>query len=166
MEKQGLKVLTEEGSGAVLKQWYAASESMTLADLPAFLALLTTEYKHDYGTIVHAITAAGLAAMRAVNRSPAGGISGFQASGVMWEFVKRWLHENGPLRLVMYDRMLFPQYEEDFDRTITPQVFKFLQIEASKNLAKAEHEPVDAKVLDHWKSIAKGQVPFGYRVVG
>jgi hypothetical protein len=36
--------------------------------------------------------------------------------------------------MVSYANMLYPQYEGSFDKTITPETWKWLQAEASKNL--------------------------------
>lgn len=46
--------------------------------------------EHDYGTICVAIGAIAAAAARAADRSPNGGITGFQAGAVFWEFTRAW----------------------------------------------------------------------------
>lgn len=141
--------------------WYKRADSITMEELPGFLKDLTEKYSHDYGTICHAVTAGAVAAANAVNRSPEGGISGFQAGCIMWEFIKRWGHIDGPARLVSYKDMLYPQYEDKFDKVITQDTWKYLQEEAKKNLYANNAHP---NVIQHWKSIVEGNVPFGYRV--
>ncbi len=135
---------------------------MTLDGLPAFIEKLAA-HKHDYGTICRAIAAAGVAAAYAIERSPQGGITGFQAGCVLWDLIKGWdpSYEGKPVRLTHYSDMLYPQYADKF-RSITPETWEYLQSEAKKNLAEAAnaHERVRA----HWQSIADGVVPFGYRV--
>ena len=155
-----MRAITEQMK--VHEAWYEEAAKCTLETLPGFLIKLTTEFKHDYGTICHAVAAAAVAAAWAVEHSPAGGITGFQGGAVMWEFIKHWNHlEDKPLRLVDFSHMLYPQYESHFQKTITPDTWKWLQEEARKNLGeKGGHK----EVREHWKMIAMGVVPFGYEV--
>ena len=79
--------MTEDNDNAVLAirdVWYAqaADKAMTLETLPAFLKELA-EYKHDYNTICYALTAGAIATAWALNRTPNGGITGFQAGAIM-----------------------------------------------------------------------------------
>jgi hypothetical protein len=154
-----MKEITE-GMGEHLK-WQKEIDDMTLEELPAFIKKLTTKYHHDYGTICHAIACGAIATAKAIDRSPSGGITGFQAGAVMWEMIKLWgVFGSGPKRMMEYDQMLYPQYEHHF-RTITPETWSWLKDEAKKNLAKETASP---KVLAHWKTITQGIVPFGFRV--
>jgi hypothetical protein len=158
-----MKKITEDDKPQL--DWFkrAADPSMTLETLSEFLRELTEDYEHDYGTICHAITAAALAAARAVDRSPTGGITGFQAGCVMWGFISEWQHLQGePLRLVKFQNMLYPQYENDFGRTISKNTWDWLQKRALELLA--ENDRGNPEVRAHWQSIADGKVPFGYRV--
>ena len=156
------KSITEKDKD-IIESWVKETDAVTLKTLPKFLKHLTADYNHDYGTICHAVAIGAVAAAKAVNRTPEGGITGFQAGAVFWEFYKRWMHEEGPARLVNYGHMLYPQYEDDFARTITPSTWKWLQDEAKKNLGE---RPGLSKgtVADHWQSIVDGKVPFGYKV--
>jgi hypothetical protein len=146
------------------KAWYAEAHDMTLDKLPAFLKKLTEGYGHDYGTICHAIASAAIAAAWAVERSPEGGITGFQAGAIMWQFITHWMseYEDKPVRLVNYENMLYPQYEDKFSKTISPDTWEWLQAEAKKRLADVSG--AHGAVSNHWKSIANGNVPFGYEV--
>ena len=146
----------------VLESWNKETDNITLKTLPKFLEKLTTEYEHDYGTICHAVAIAAVAAAKAVNRTPAGGITGFQAGAVFWEFYRRWLHEEGPARLVKYEQMLYPQSADSFDRVISPSTWKWLKEEAVKRAC--DTASAHPSVMAHWKSIAAGKVPFGYSV--
>lgn len=160
--------LNEEKDKETIEAWFRkADEVRTLDDLSAFLKHLTTAYRHDYGTIVHAIVAGCIATAKAIDRSPVGGITGFQASCAMWGFITRFMHyEKQPMRLVRYEEMLYPQYAYKFARTITPDTWKWLQDEAKKHLALFEsgERPCARAVRDHWASIAAGTVPFGYSI--
>jgi hypothetical protein len=144
------------------KEWMKEARAMTLEKLPAFLEKLVS-HKHDYGTICRAIAAAGVAAAYAVEKSPQGGITGFQASCIMWDLITGWDEgkEGKPIRLVDYEDMLYPQYAHKF-RSITPETWAHLQAKAKEKLATSP--TAAARVVAHWKSIAAGEVPFGYTV--
>lgn len=122
------KEITEEMG--IHNEWYEKLDDITMDNLQEFINHLVNDYTHDYGTICHAITAAGMAAMKAVNRSPEGGITGFQAGAIMWEFISRWMHIKGPAKLVEYEQMLFPQYKEKFQKVISKDTWQWLQEKA------------------------------------
>jgi hypothetical protein len=160
---EGRRFLDEERDQDVIAGWYAEAERVTLATLPTFVQGLTKAYRHDYGTICHAIAAAAVAAAHAVDHAPEGGITGFQAGAVMWEFVRHWDHATGPMRLVKYENLLYPQYAEHFALTISTSTWEWLQEEARKKLAASGKASSD--VSAHWQSIVDGRVPFGLIVV-
>ena len=87
-----VKQIKEEDK--VQEEWYTESRHMTVENLPKFFQKLTEQYGHDYGTICHAMAAGALATMRAMDKTPQGGITGFQAGAIMWEFIKRWMYES------------------------------------------------------------------------
>lgn len=92
------------------------------------------------------------------------GITGFQAGCVMWDFIRDWNYsknESG-LKIVDYDNMLYPQYRYHFEKTIKPSVWEALKKEAAKRLEDSKYAHPD--VINHWKSIVAGNVPFGYSV--
>lgn len=156
------KKITEEDG--IHKQWYEEAKKVTPETIGEFVRHLTEDYAHDYGTICHACAAAAVAACHAVDHSPQGGITGFQAGAIMWEFIEAWnATENGPKRLVCYQNMLYPQYEDKFQKMITPSTWKYLQEEAQKKIHEASASPVHEDVLAHWKSITAGKIPFGYK---
>lgn len=156
------KEITEEMN--VHTQWYKKAKNQTIETLPAFLKKLTEEYHHDYGTIVHACTAAAIAAIWSVDASPIGGITGFQAGSIMWQFIKQWNKTDNKtgLRLVDFDKMLYPQYDYLFEKTISESTWIALQEQARLNLE--EKGIRNSSVVDHWQSIVDGKVPFGYKV--
>jgi hypothetical protein len=160
------KAITEADT-KIIEGWFSeAKKCANVGQVSDFIGRLITDYSHDYGTIVKAITAAALAGMYCVEHSPQGGITGFQASCVFWEFVQRWdVFSKGPKRMMQYENMLYPQYEDKFQKTITPDTWKWLQGEAKKHLAEREDGVLPhIDVMNHWKAIADGQVPFGYEV--
>lgn len=147
----------------VHKKWFEEAREMTAEKLPEFIRKLTHDYEHDYGTICHAIAAAAVAAAWAVERSPSGGITGFQAGAVMWSFMEHWNSIKGPARLIQYDDLLYPQYEHKFT-AISPDTWEHVRKEAEKLIAERSAETVHPDVFMHWQSVAKGQIPFGLRV--
>ena len=173
--RKPVKVTEEMG---VHKQWYEDAGKMTMDKLPAFVRRMAEGYAHDYGTVCHAVAAAAVAAAWSVARDKVnGGISGFQAGAVMWEFIAHWGHkEDKPLKLVDYSDMLYPQYRERFEKVISQSSFKWLREQAKQQLDERLAEegkaralgihplPVHPDVLGHWRRIAAGGVPFGYQL--
>lgn len=158
--------MTEDNDKAIMElrdEWYAraADKAMTLETLPAFLKELA-EHEHDYSTICYALTAGAVATAWALNRTPNGGITGFQAGAIMWEFMDAWNGVKAPARLLKFEDALFPQYADKFT-SISSATWKWLQDEAGKRL-EAKEDMVASSVIAHWKSIRDGQVPFGLKV--
>lgn len=153
--------ITEEMG--VHKEWMAEAKNQTMETLPEFLRKLTGDYEHDYGTICHAIAAAAVGAAWAVEKTPQGGITGFQAGAIMWEMIRGWgVFGDGPKRMLSYGDMLFPQYRHKFTN-ISPETAKWLQEEAKKKLSEKSH-PAHPDVVKHWEFVAGGGIPFGYRI--
>ncbi|MEN6414352.1 MAG: hypothetical protein ABFC84_16565 [Veillonellales bacterium] len=154
-----MQVITEEDK--LQDQWYEEAKKQTVETLPGFIKKLTTEYQHDYGTICHAIAAAAVGAAWAVDHSEQGGITGFQASCINWEFLKQWGRITPPARILSYKEMLYPQKEYVFT-TISKETWDWLQKTAKEYLAsKTEAHP---NVIAHWESIANGKIPFGFSI--
>lgn len=120
--------------------------------------------EHDYGTVCVAIGCLAAAACYAADRTPNGGITGFQASAVMWEFIRAWGKLNEPARLVRYGEFLYPQYASHHTATLSVDTWKWLQEQATERLATTKPEDCADAVYAHWRSIVDGVVPFGYRV--
>lgn len=153
------KISEEDGTHM---SWMEEAKKQTMETMPAFLRKLTEDYEHDYGTICHAIAAAAIGAAWAVERSPQGGITGFQAGCIMWEIIKGWgVFGTGPMRMIEFENMLYPQYREKF-RTITSSTWAWLQDQAREKL---KSDGGTEGVRRHWGTIAAGEVPFGYQVL-
>jgi hypothetical protein len=109
-----------------------AKDIKTIDSLSAFIKKLGN-HKHDYGTIVYACSAAMKAAFHTFNACPQGGITGFQAGCLMWEMVKEFgSFSEGPLRIQDFDNLRFPQYDERWTVTISPESAKVLRERAAK----------------------------------
>src|SRR5580693_3134155 len=152
----------EETTKKLRADWYKRAKEQTLKTLPAFMKELS-EVDHDYNTICYAIGAAAVGAAWAMEKSPHGGITGFQGGAVMWEFMSEWNGVKGPARLLKHEDMLFPQYEEKYT-SISGETFEWLQEEAKKKLAEKGDGHAHPNVIAHWRSIVAGNVPFGLRL--
>lgn len=142
------------------KEWYLRARDVESVD--AFIVELAG-YEHDYGTICHAVAAVAIAAAYRMNATDQGGITGFQAGAIMWEFIKHWNHVEGHARLLKFGDMLYPQYGERFASVMGESVWTWLQKKAKENLAEKEGS---GNVHAHWQTIADGFVPFGWVVRG
>lgn len=149
------------------KEWFKEAKEQTIETLPNFINHVMNDYEHDYGTICHAIAACSLAAAWAANKHEQGDITGFQASFVMWDFIKEWMYGSNQsgLRIVDYDDMLYPQYKDKFDKIISKETFECLQKAAQESLDEVKQgREAHPNVIKHWKSIVAGNVPFGYKI--
>lgn len=159
-----MQVITEDMG--IHEEWYKKSKNISIDEIESFAKSLLNDYRHDYGTIVHAFTAAAIGIIRAMDSSsPQGGITGFQAGCIMWEFIRRWMRkEDIAMRLIMYDEMLYPQYEHRFSKKIPGNIWGWLQEEAKKKLSEAEGNDWHPRVIAHLESIVNGIIPFGYSI--
>ena len=131
-------------------------------DLVTFLQRVKDNCNTGYSTAPRAIAQAALAT--AWYLSSEFGITGFQAGFVMWDFIRDWMYPDNKcgMKIIDYDDMLYPQYYDKFDKTISRDVFEALQKTAKKYLEESEY--AHPAVINHWKSIVNGNVPFGYTV--
>lgn len=147
------------------EEWFEQARKQTVETLPKFISHIMCDYKHDYGTVCHAVAACALAGMFAADNTEQGGITGFQAGFVMWDMVKQMCYTGNKcgLKITNYDDLLYPQYEEKFDKKISKEVWKSLQKEAESQL-KDRKNAAHPDVKQHWQSIVDGHVPFGFEV--
>ena len=82
------------------------------------------DMEHDYGTAVYAMSLAAEAALNYMARVV--GASGFQARCAGLDFVGRTMGMVGPFRIVDYDMIMFPHYEDYFEKTITKSVAEWV----------------------------------------
>lgn len=138
----------------------AKMESVTLDTLPAFIEEALAE-GNGYGEICVAIGAIAAAAAKAADRSERGGITGFQASAVFWEFQRFWgVFGDGPMRMLCYDDALYPQTLYKFQPTFSAETWKWMQERAAERLL--ESPDAHPNVLAHWAAIANGTLPDGF----
>lgn len=129
-------------------KYYGNLDRHAIKDLPKFIEKMMSE-SLEYGSVCCAVAASAIATAWAANKHKHGGISGFQAGAVMWEFIQQWSYRNNKtgLKIVDHDNMLYAQYEDNFQKTISKSVFKALQKEAGNLLIK-DNEAASKYVLD------------------
>ena len=132
-------------------------------ELIEFLKYVKENGNCGYGEAPRAIAQAALAV--AWQLASEFGITGFQAGFVMFDFIRDWQYRGNRsgLKVVDYDKMLYPQYAHDFEKNIKDYTWAALQAQAQELLEK-DGENVHPNVKEHWMSIATGNVPFGYTV--
>lgn len=155
------KAITEEMH--LEKEWFEKSAKIqTIDELTQFINKVLNSYSHDYGTACHAIAACAVAC--AWYGAHVEGITGFQASFVMWDFIRNWMFESNTcgLKLIDYDEFLYPQYSYKYDKVLNKNTWEAIQKEAIRLLE--ENDDACREVRQHWKNISEGVVPFGYRI--
>jgi len=136
-----------------------ADKVKTSEDLRGLLADIST-YNHDYGTIVYGCAAAMRGAFNVINKGASGGITGFQAGCLGWQLVEDYMSIKAPARILDFKNMLYPQYEAEFQKTISKDAWELLQKKDKKQIEETER--VHPDVLAHWNSIVEGNIPFGW----
>lgn len=132
--------------------------------LDKFLADLLETYDVDYASVCVMMGMFGTIAANKFNETPIGGITGSQANAVLWEFISAFLRVEGPMKLVRFENMLYPQYEGEFDKTITKNTFDYLEQAAKEKITAYPNASIE--VRKHWESLINGNVPFGYKIKG
>ena len=154
----------------ILRDRYTERARKTTPDeLPKFIEdIMSDEHTNDYGGVCVAIALVAVASAWAMNRHPGarGGVTGFQAGAIFWEFARGWgspdIGEAGA-KLVIYEDMLYPQYESKFERSVPQSAVDQVKKLARDRLDEGV-ENVHPNVVQHWKSLADGRVPFGLEV--
>lgn len=154
-----------------VNDWYERAKKITTLDeFNEFFNDIFTSGKYciTYDSICHALAALSIAAFHLGDNSPIGGITGFQASHVMWMIISREFIRNNKtgLRLINYDKLMYPQYVDSTcldSRLLSKNTHESLITEC-KNMIAEESRYASDTVVDHWKKIAEGWLPDGYRV--
>lgn len=146
------------------KEWFMQAEKQTLETLSEFINHLMNDYEHDYGTIVKATAAAMIATFNACDQSEQGGFTGFQVGFIPWFMINKFWGESKVGRKVIdFEHMLYPQYECQFEKTMSSKIWNKLQ-ELAKEKMKEPVAQFHPQVREHISKIAAGEVPFGYTV--
>ena len=148
----------------VERSWHEkAGKIKNTEELKSFLDYLLDQ-NHDYSSIAEAFISGLKATMRAMDSHKNGGITGFQAGFVLSQFLAAEKLIRGPWQIRRFENMLYPQYENHFDKTVSKDTWIWLQTEAARLLLKDDVVNISPIVIDHWDKIAHGIVPFGYEV--
>jgi hypothetical protein len=162
-DKDRVSITEKDG---MQEEWYKEAKAVkTKEDFIVFFDKLDLKYMHDYGTICHAVAATALAGAYLMEHSDQGGITGFQAGAINWEFISHWMHIDGPARFLDYSNMLYPQYQEKFEKVISQEIVDWLKVEAMKLLAEAAKETspeISGELRKHWEMLAAGNLPWGF----
>lgn len=153
------------------EQVYEISNNIsTIRELVKFIKFLN-KTPLDYGSIVYAQCAVMLATQRVMNSGKHDGITVFQAGFIGWEMVKKFMRVGDcGLSIIDWREMLYPQYKERFEKTISSDIFKRLQEKAKEIITKADSGEdmnecsLHPEVRKHMESIVNGEVPFGYTI--
>lgn len=158
------KTVIEESG--VHKEWYKRAGGVrTPEELLCFVSEMRDMYKHDYGTIVHSMAAAMVAAMSCLKAGPQGGITGFQAGALQWELVRQLGMTNldHGAKVLSYADVLYPQYTQKFVQHIMDQDWH-TGIKESAGKLLSQNEQAHPDVRTHWQKIAGGWLPDGFVV--
>ena len=155
--RDGRQIITEEDNKDVIDEWWAFAEGCaSIDDAAAFAKRLSDDYCHDYGTVCHAIAAAGVAMANAVSRPQ--GITWFQGSAVGWMLHSHWMRwGDEPRRMLDLSNLLYPQYDDQWTR-VSPSTQEWL-VEKAKRLLAENHHPMSSVVRERWELVASGQLP-------
>lgn len=146
---------------AVINGWYEKAKEVRIDDgtLGKFFRELIDDYKHDYGTTCHAISAAAVAAAYAMAHEMRP--TGFQFSCAELEFLKRTRFSRNKLgfSICNWDNILYPQYASDFSGlTVDAKTAEQIRLEAYRLLCEeAQHAATD--VLVWWAKLDNGDFP-------
>jgi hypothetical protein len=164
VEKAMKNSITEEMG--VHEEWYKTAKQIKTPELSGFADTVCNQYAHDYGTVVHAVAAAAIAGANAVATEQ--GITGFQASAVMWEFIRRWMHIDEPISLLRWSNALNPSAEGFDNRTISKSTMSWLQEQAEQKLMTwlriDDPDETQIEVINHLHAIVAGTLPFNMKV--
>lgn len=133
-------------------------------ELVELIEEVKNNFNNGYGIAARSVGA--VAACVAEYLSKEMGLTGFQASCAMWDFIYAFMYSDNKcgMKLVSYDDMLYPQYYDNFHNTsISKYTWEALQKQAKKNLEEKTYL-ASPSVIKHWQSIVNGRVPFGYVV--
>ncbi len=133
-------------------------------ELVELIEEVKNDFNNGYGTAARSVGT--VSACVANYLSSEMGLTGFQASCAMWDFIMAFMYSDNKcgMKMVNYDDMLYPQYEYKFCKnTISKSTWEALQKQAKENLEKDTYF-ASLRVIEHWQSIVDGKVPFGYTV--
>ena len=163
------KPFVSEDNKDVIDSWYKRASEVTPETFGDLINELLHGYELDYGAKIHAAAACTIAMFNACDDIFS--LSGFQGSASVMQILYKLNYpcNKTGIRIVDYDEMLYPQYEDKF-RSISRNTWKLLRKRADELLAEHycsfinNQSRVHPSVLHHWTDISSGIVPFGYYI--
>ena len=148
------------------RKWLEKAKHVSREELPSFIDEIM-EKGDGYSDLIYAVSSCCIATMSVCGK----GMTGYQASWVPLIFLQ---NVNGVgtkvgFKVVDYDNMMYPQYEDYFNVTLSRDMMEALQEEAVERLGEYADRPNDDKmiapsVLKHWIKLASGTPPYGLNV--
>ena len=135
-------------------------QANSLEDLFELIKEVKENFNYDYGVAPRTI--GEICARLANYLSNEMGLTGFQAGFVMWTFIESYMYPNNKcgMKILDYDDMLYPQYEDKFKGSIIPKyTWGNIQKQAKEKIEK-DSNFASPSVIRHWESISNGNVPF------
>lgn len=153
-------------------EWYKKALSrLTFEELPGFFNHIFNDFTHNQGTFSHALIAALLATAFSVDKSMPSSkdlnLDLKHMSLINHAFTQLFLN-SGPCRIMQFFFMLFPENKFKFEKIIDEKVWNYLMDQAKmflKHDLENKFQNIDPATRDHWTSIAKGNIPWGYKLI-
>jgi len=155
------KKFISEGD-AEQEKWYEQARAQTLETLPSFLTSLLDPYSHDEVTLVHAMTAGCMGLISAMNAHPEGGLNPAQTQLLLGMFIRKWARIEGPAKIMSWAGLLDPRNEAQV-MGIPKEVATWLTQCAQTALNDIIYKGQEQK--DHLEKIAKGEMPWGLKIL-
>lgn len=140
----------------IKEQWLEEVKTINSKNkLDRFVKKVMQGYEHDYGTYVHAVSVC----TKAFIRYYGSGMSGVQASFLMWDIIRNTFGKQDKfgLQLVEYESILFPQMLYRLEVKIDEDTHEKI-IETAKQYL-IEKKDVAEEVKKHWEKLASGWLP-------
>jgi hypothetical protein len=139
------------------------AQSQSRDSLLGFVRALISEIKDEH-SIERAAVAAGIAAVSAIVRSYNPGAVTVDLATVGMEIMAELAEVDGPFHILLVGRMLRPDTQLEFEKTVTASESQWLK-QAAKDRLAADVKLTEAERL-HLTRIAAGRMPFGFAVTG
>ena len=147
-----------------MKDWFEDVEKQTLETLPDFMKRIFEDLEHDRENPEQAVAACALAAYYASASKAELSVS--QRAFVKWDILRKgWnVGEKTGAKIIDYDVMIYPECEWIFNPVIPQRTFAKVQRLAEEKLKSENLEDIPEYVVNHWRKIAGGKVPFNWKV--
>jgi len=151
--------MPEEKSSPLYEEWKAKANAVqNLEDFSVFFKELT-EQSQSYDSAVWASSLLSLAAFKAFNRSPQGGISGFQLGFVAGGYLRELMHIDGPVSLLKVEDLLFPHKADKYIARLDKESHTWLREQAKKNLVNPAFSDMHEDCREHYEKLIEGWLP-------